>query len=73
MDGGRWAQHRGKTVSLAKLTEAYVQRSLEKPKKIQRGNWERHLSMDMQECKLLMVSTTFVMSTHNFSFSRRRK
>ena len=51
LDQDRWTRHQGMNISLAKLTEAYVQHFLEKPKKLQRGNWERPLSMEMQECK----------------------
>jgi len=49
LDQDRWTQHQGMNLSLAKLTETYVKHFLEKPRKLQRGNWERPLSMEMQE------------------------
>lgn len=62
MDRGRWQEHGGKNISLAKLTEVYVHRILEKRKKIQRGNWERLLSTEMQECKLSINTCDFAQS-----------
>lgn len=52
IDASRWTDHGGKLISLARLIEVYNLRILQKPKKLQRGNWEIVLSEPMQQCEL---------------------
>lgn len=52
IDPTPWTEHSGKLISLAKLTEVYVRNLLDKPKRLQRGNWEQRLQPPMQECEL---------------------
>lgn len=50
-DSERWKEHKG-LISLARLTETYALSWLNKPKQLQRGNWELVLGEPMQDCEL---------------------
>lgn len=70
-DYRRWAERTTNSmVSLAKLTEIYVLRILQKPKKLQRGNWEASLGHDMQNCKQWLK---ILKSLAQYRYFRRRK